>query len=117
LNKKTEDESLLKVLHDIDVDMLSITPDDARLRGFAEARHPDLLRYMQERNAALLSGEEDRIRAVCRDWAEYELPEHPEVFRATVHKAVTAITILPPPFREQSQRWLQERGLRPEGDA
>jgi hypothetical protein len=117
LNKKTEDEALLKVLHDLDVEMLSISPDDDRLRRFAATRHPDLMRYMHERNAALYSGDEARIRAVCRDWAEFELPEHPEVFRGTVHRAITAIPILPPPFREQSKRWLEERGLRPEGDA
>jgi hypothetical protein len=117
MNKKSEDEGLLKALHDLDVEMLSINPEDDRLRAFAERRHPDLVRYMHERNAALYSGDEDRIRAVCRDWADFELPEHPEVFRATVHKAISAITILPPPFREQSRRWLEERGLRPEGDA
>jgi hypothetical protein len=104
-------EAFRKVLHDIDVEMVSINPEDARLRDLAEARHPDLVRFFYERNAALLALDEARIRAVCRDWAGYELPEEPELFWPSVHKAITAVTILPRFFRLASKLWLAGRGL------
>ena len=73
----------------------------------------ELKQFLQERNAALLSLNEAKIRAVFRKWNEgQEMPRDTELFWASVHKAITACTALPFAFRSRSKAWLAERGLK-----
>lgn len=71
-----------------------------------------LAAYNRERDEALLSLDEARIRAFFRKWNEYEIPAEPAVFWGSVHKAVTGATNLPIEFRRASKAWLLERGFR-----
>ncbi len=65
--------------------------------------------FTAERNAALLSLDEAQILAMCRRW-EVDLGTG-EALWVGVHKARTAIPTLPLEARQESHRWLTERGF------
>lgn len=69
-------------------------------------------RFESERDAALLSLDEDRIRAMHRKWTGDELPTDAVLFWGSIHKAITGIATLPLAFRRESKRWLGGHGLR-----
>lgn len=71
----------------------------------------ELQRYVESRDAALLSLDEGRIRALCREANGNELSSDPVVFWGSVHKAITACKNLPIEFRRESKSWLDEHGL------
>jgi hypothetical protein len=71
----------------------------------------ELQRYVESRDAALLSLNEGRIRALYREATGTELPSNPLVFWGSVHKAITGCKDLPIEFRRESKRWLDEQGL------
>lgn len=61
---------------------------------------------IQERDAALLSLDEARIRAYFRKYNGVPMPRDPEIFWRSVHKARTALRSLPMEARSISKRWL-----------
>ena len=66
---------------------------------------------VQERNAAFLSLDEERIREYMIKWNGVDLPSNPDTFWASVHKAITAVKDLPINFRRQSKKYLTDRGM------
>lgn len=71
----------------------------------------EISRFNSERDAALLSLDEEKIRAMFRKWNGRELPEG-KVFWGAIHKAITGATNLPIEFRRKSKAWLESQGLR-----
>ncbi len=68
--------------------------------------------FRAERNEALLSMDEAKIRAFYRKWNESDGPKDIEVFRAAVHKAITGNKDLPVEIRRASRTWLEDRKLK-----
>ncbi len=71
--------------------------------------------FVRERNAALLSLDERRIRTFMREHG-VAMPSSKEAFWRGVHKARTACKGLPMAARRESRRWLQERGSASQDD-
>jgi len=71
----------------------------------------EIAAFNKERNEALLSLEETKIRAMVKKWNGTEMPKG-EVFWGAVHKAITGASSLPIEFRKQSKQWLNERDLK-----
>lgn len=69
----------------------------------------DLDQFLKDRNEALLSLEEKKIRQYLRKYGQ-EPHKNPSVFWMAVHKAITACTALPKDFRQKSKAWLEIRG-------
>lgn len=72
--------------------------------------------FVAEGNAAMLSLDEQKIRAFVRKWNGKELPADPETFWGAIHKAITGRISLPIEFRRQSKAYLTARGLRSHDD-
>lgn len=72
--------------------------------------------FNRERNEALLSLDEERIRAMVLKFNGVIQPKDPLIFWGGVHKAITGCTSLPIEFRRQSKAWLDARGLRSHDD-
>lgn len=73
----------------------------------------ELQQFLNERNEALLSLDEAKIRAYMDKWSGPDYPLNkasPEVFWRAVHKAITGCISLPLEFRMKSKAWLDERG-------
>ncbi len=70
-----------------------------------------LAEFIAERDAALLSLDEARIRAFMLKFNEQEAPADPLVFWGSVHKAITGCLSLPIEFRRKSKAWLTEHEL------
>ena len=76
------------------------------------AEHEALVKqFVAERDIALLSLDEARIRAHMAKW-NIKTPGNPNVFWAGIHKARTACTNLPREARLLSKMWLMARGYR-----
>lgn len=69
-----------------------------------------IAQFEKERNEALLSMDEDKIRTVLLKWSGRPIPQG-EVFWGAIHKTITGIPSLPLDFRKKSKRWLEERNL------
>ena len=67
---------------------------------------------VKARDAALLSMDEQRLRAYFRKYNGTEMSADPEVFWRAIHKARTAATNLPMAARIASKKWLLARGSR-----
>lgn len=65
-----------------------------------------------ERNEALLSLDEAKIRAMVRKWNGIEMPLASLAFWGGVHKAITGCRDLPIEFRRKSKAWLDARSFR-----
>jgi hypothetical protein len=76
----------------------------------------EIARFNEERNAAFLSLNEEKIRAHQRKWNNAELPTNMRVFWGAVHKAITGTTSLPIEFRRKSKAWLTANGLQSHDD-
>lgn len=72
----------------------------------------DLPGMIRERNEALRSLDEARIRAYMKACG-ISAPAAPEAFWLGVHKAIEACNRFTPEERERSRRWLSERGSGP----
>lgn len=72
--------------------------------------------FNAERNEALLSMDEQKIRAMVKKWNGTDMPIHGLTFWGSVHKAITGNTALPLEFRKKSKQWLTERSLRSHDD-
>jgi len=67
--------------------------------------------FLVETNAALLSLDAEKIRAVVRKFNGVELPLDKDAFWGGVHKAITGRISLPIEFRRQSKAYLDAHGL------
>lgn len=76
-----------------------------------EAAKAQIEEFNRERNEALLSLDEAKIRAMVLKWNETEMPNG-EAFWGAVHKAITGVRTLPIEFRRKSKVWLDERGYK-----
>jgi hypothetical protein len=68
--------------------------------------------FVRERDDALLSLDKEQLLAYARKWGvnlSY-IPKSDELFWVSIHKARTAATSLPIAARQESKRWLHERG-------
>jgi len=74
---------------------------------------PDIPALLAARDAALLSMDEQQIRAYYQEYNGATMPIDPDVFWLSVHKARTALRSLPLEARQLSKRWLLERGSKP----
>lgn len=68
--------------------------------------------FVAARNAALMSLDEQTIRAFFRKWNGRDLPTNEFTFWGSVHKAITGATDLPIELRRKSKAWLDSNGLR-----
>lgn len=68
--------------------------------------------FVKERNEALLSMDEAKIRGFFRKWNEFELSTNNAVFWTSIHKAITGVKGLPIDFRKASKAWLDKRGFK-----
>lgn len=68
--------------------------------------------FNKERNEALLSFDEVKIRAMVLKFNGHDMPTDPKLFWASVHKAITGCLQLPLAFRQAAKNWLSERGLK-----
>lgn len=73
----------------------------------------DIKKFVQERNEALLSLDEQKIRAYMRKYGVSFNPENETVWLAGVHKAILGISSATPEQRERSGKWLVEQGFQP----
>lgn len=69
--------------------------------------------FERERNEALLSLDECRIRAYMKKYGVAFEPENITVWWAGIHKAILGIQSITPEQRERSENWLVEHGFRP----
>ena len=77
----------------------------------------EIVRFKAERNAALLTGDIDVVRAFREKWHPGDpVLSTPEVELAAMHKAITAIVTLPLEYRRRSKQWLTAHGLRCDDD-
>jgi hypothetical protein len=76
----------------------------------------DLPTFLAERESALLSMDEQQIRAYFLKYNGNSGPAEPEVFWRGIHKARTALKTLPMDARQESKRWLLARGSQPMDD-
>lgn len=72
--------------------------------------------FIAERNEALLSLDEEKIRAMVLKWNGEKMPDNKQVFWAAVHKAITAASGLPIEFRRKSKEYLISIGSMSEDD-
>jgi hypothetical protein len=67
--------------------------------------------YVAERDEALLSLDEAKIRAMFLKFNGRDIEAKGDVFWGAMHKAITGATSLPIEFRKASKAYLTERGL------
>lgn len=72
----------------------------------------ELQAFKRERNEALMSLDEHRIRAMARKWNKIEMPTDMNVFWGSVHKAITGCLDMPLHVRQNSKAYLDATGLR-----
>ena len=70
----------------------------------------ELTRFIRERDRALLTMDQSRIRAMVMKWNGTEMPNDHETFWRSVHKARSAVRTLPEGERRKSIEWLKARG-------
>ena len=75
-----------------------------------------LKRFIAERDAALLSMDEKKIRAMVREHNGVEMPADRATFWVAVHKARSAAATLPREEQRRSIEWLKARGFEHFGD-
>ena len=69
--------------------------------------------FRRDRDEALASLDEERIREFFRKYNAGSLSRRPAMFWETVHRYITAIRSLPTELRVASKKWLTDRGLEP----
>lgn len=84
-------------------------PMNRKVQPAAKPKGPDLQEFLRDRDEALLSLDEGKLRAYMRKYGETP-PSNPVVFWMAVHKAITACMSLPIEFRRASAMWLAVRG-------
>lgn len=71
-----------------------------------------LQRFVQERNEALFSLDQNKIKAYMRKYNLQGENCPDDVFWAGVYKAICNIKNAPEPIVEEARAWLSERGFR-----
>ena len=66
--------------------------------------------FVKERNEALFSLDEEKIRAYSRKYG-ISLPDNPRVFWGSVYKAVLNITTVPDDVRIKAEQWLDKNNF------
>ena len=66
--------------------------------------------FVKERDDALLSLDENKIRAFCRKY-HVQLSDNPLVFWASVYKSILAMRNSPADIREKAEAWLDSHGF------
>lgn len=72
----------------------------------------EIILFNMERDAALLSLDEHKIRAIVKKFNNKEMPANMEVFWGSVHKAITGALSLPKEFRQKSKDYLTKHNLK-----
>lgn len=73
--------------------------------------------FIKERNEALLSLDETKIRVMVKKFNGTEMPKDQKVFWGSVHKAITGVQKgLPLEFRQASKDWLTKNGFHSHDD-
>ena len=75
-----------------------------------KANIPKINDFVKERNEALFSLDEQRIRAYADKYG-VKVPEKPIVFWASVYKAIYNITNAPTELKQKAKEWLDENGM------
>lgn len=74
--------------------------------------HPfEMENFKREQREAMLSLDQEKIRAFVRKWNKVEMPQHPIAFWGAVHKCITGIVALPLDFRKDSKKWLDDNNM------
>lgn len=73
----------------------------------------DMKNFIQERDVALMSLDEEKIKGYCRKYG-VPIPSSDKVFWLSVHKAICNITSASTEQRRRSAQWLVEHGSTPE---
>ena len=73
----------------------------------------ELERFCKERDEALLSLDERKIREFARKY-EIQMPENKTVFWAGVHKAIVALNAATAEQKTRSVIWLAEHRFKPD---
>jgi hypothetical protein len=71
--------------------------------------------FREERNAVLLCGDFQAMRALVFKWNGVWIPDD-EIGEAAMHKSITAVPALPLEHRKKSYHWLIARGYQSEDD-
>ena len=66
--------------------------------------------FVQDRDRALLSLDELKIRAFCRKYS-ISISDNPVVFWASIYKSVLAMKNCPSHIRKQAEDWLDSHGF------
>lgn len=66
--------------------------------------------FIKERNEALFSLDEQKIRAYAEKWCA-KVPENPIAFWGAVYKAIYNITNAPTELKQKAKEWLEENGM------
>ena len=73
----------------------------------------DMKKVLKERNEALLSMDEQKIKNYMRKYGESEsISDNDTIFWASVHMARIGITDIPEEEIEKSKQWLISHGLK-----
>ncbi len=75
-----------------------------------KARVPNIKDFVKERNEALFSLDEEKIKTFIKKYG-LRVSENPKIFWASVYKAVYNITTTPPEIKEKAKKWLDENGM------
>lgn len=71
-----------------------------------------IAQFNQERDEALLSMDEQKVRDMVKKWNGTVMPSHPLAFWGGVHKCITGNNSLPIEFRRKSKAWLDDHGFK-----
>ena len=66
--------------------------------------------FVKDRDAALLSLDENKIRAFCRKY-NVQISDNPLVFWASIYKSILAMRNCPADIREKAEAWLDSHGF------
>lgn len=74
----------------------------------------NIKKFLKERDAALLSGDLDKVMAFYKKWNGLVAPAVParDIVEIGMHKAITGATSLPMTARQKSRQWLLEKGYK-----
>lgn len=77
----------------------------------------EIQQFKNEQREALISMDEQKIRAFAAKWNGTQMPTNMEMFWCSVHKAITGLRTFPIGRRRESKAWLDERGWKSWGDS
>lgn len=75
-----------------------------------KSRLPSPDAVIQERNEALFSLDEQKIRVYCKKY-DVVIPKNPIVFWGAIYKAILAISDAPNQTQEKAKLWLKQHNM------